>query len=658
MFSVMWSEHCSYKSSKPLLRTLPTAGEGVVAGPGENAGVISIGDGLAVAFKIESHNHPSAVEPYQGAATGVGGILRDIFTMGARPIAVLDALRFGDPADAADAAPRRRRRPRRRRLRQLRRRADGRRRARLRPDATRATRSSTSWPSGCMEERLLTLAAAPGPGQPGRAVRVDDRPRRDRRRVGPRERDLHRRRPVQAAVRPGRRPVRREAAHRGEPRAHRARARGGPPGPRRRRDHVRDLGDRGPRRDRDARRPRRDPAARAGPRAVRGDDLGVAGADVRGGPARPLGGRPRGLHALGPAGRDHRPGHRRRRHRDRRGRARRRRAPEPRRPRARADPGRALTSDAIVHAARRDAADPPARPPRRPGAPDRAGRPPAGARHGPRRRPAGPARVGRTSPRATRSSTSTTRRSARTRSPDRAAAPRSCASRARPRRSSPRRTATRASAPSTRGSGAALSVAEATRNVSITGARPLGVTNCLNYGDPTRPEAFWQLTEGVRGLGDACRALGLPVTGGNVSLYNESPAGAIAPDAGDRRRRAARRRRHARRPGLRAGARHDPARRRGRPGPGRLRLRGARRRARRGRPAGAGPGPRGGAPGVHPRGDRPRARRLGAGRVRRRAGGRARRERDLGRPRGVGPDRRSRTRRRSTCSARARRGSS
>ncbi|HEY6013646.1 MAG TPA: phosphoribosylformylglycinamidine synthase subunit PurL, partial [Candidatus Limnocylindrales bacterium] len=98
MFSVMWSEHCSYKSSKPLLRTLPTEGAGVVAGPGENAGVISIGDGLAVAFKIESHNHPSAVEPYQGAATGVGGILRDIFTMGARPIAVLDALRFGDPA--------------------------------------------------------------------------------------------------------------------------------------------------------------------------------------------------------------------------------------------------------------------------------------------------------------------------------------------------------------------------------------------------------------------------------------------------------------------------------------------------------------------------------------------------------------------------------
>src|SRR5512140_2895387 len=99
MFSVMWSEHCSYKSSRPLLKTLPTKGKDVVAGVGEQAGVIAIGDGLAVAFKIESHNHPSAVEPYQGAATGVGGILRDVFAMGARPIAVLDALRFGNPDD-------------------------------------------------------------------------------------------------------------------------------------------------------------------------------------------------------------------------------------------------------------------------------------------------------------------------------------------------------------------------------------------------------------------------------------------------------------------------------------------------------------------------------------------------------------------------------
>jgi phosphoribosylformylglycinamidine synthase len=93
--SALWSEHCSYKHSRPVLRTLPTQAPYVLQGPGENAGVISVGDGLAVAFKIESHNHPSAVEPYQGAATGVGGILRDVFTMGARPIAMLDSLRFG-----------------------------------------------------------------------------------------------------------------------------------------------------------------------------------------------------------------------------------------------------------------------------------------------------------------------------------------------------------------------------------------------------------------------------------------------------------------------------------------------------------------------------------------------------------------------------------
>jgi phosphoribosylformylglycinamidine synthase len=104
IFSLMWSEHCSYKSSKLHLKRLPTSGPHVVQGPGENAGVVEIGDGLCAVFKIESHNHPSFVEPFQGAATGVGGILRDIFTMGARPIAVLDALRFGTvtPQNALD----------------------------------------------------------------------------------------------------------------------------------------------------------------------------------------------------------------------------------------------------------------------------------------------------------------------------------------------------------------------------------------------------------------------------------------------------------------------------------------------------------------------------------------------------------------------------
>lgn len=95
IFSVMWSEHCSYKSSRSYLRNFPTTGPAVLQGPGENAGVVDIGDGYAVAFKMESHNHPSYIEPYQGAATGVGGILRDIFTMGARPVAILDSLRFG-----------------------------------------------------------------------------------------------------------------------------------------------------------------------------------------------------------------------------------------------------------------------------------------------------------------------------------------------------------------------------------------------------------------------------------------------------------------------------------------------------------------------------------------------------------------------------------
>ncbi|HEX5452003.1 MAG TPA: AIR synthase related protein, partial [Candidatus Limnocylindrales bacterium] len=97
MFGVMWSEHCSYKSSRHLLRTLPTGGPNVVAGPGASTGAVRIGGGLAACFKLESHNHPSAVEPYQGAATGVGGILRDVIAMGARPVAVLDALKFGDP---------------------------------------------------------------------------------------------------------------------------------------------------------------------------------------------------------------------------------------------------------------------------------------------------------------------------------------------------------------------------------------------------------------------------------------------------------------------------------------------------------------------------------------------------------------------------------
>ena len=98
IFSAMWNEHCSYKSSKLHLKKLPTKGKNVIQGPGENAGVIDIYDNDAIVFKIESHNHPSFIEPYQGAATGVGGIMRDIFTMGARPIANLNSIHFGSPS--------------------------------------------------------------------------------------------------------------------------------------------------------------------------------------------------------------------------------------------------------------------------------------------------------------------------------------------------------------------------------------------------------------------------------------------------------------------------------------------------------------------------------------------------------------------------------
>lgn len=104
VFGALWSEHCGYKNSRPLLKRLPTEGPQVLQGPGENAGVVDVGEGWAVAFKMESHNHPSAVEPVQGAATGVGGILRDIFAMGARPVAVLNSLRFGDPDDPETGA--------------------------------------------------------------------------------------------------------------------------------------------------------------------------------------------------------------------------------------------------------------------------------------------------------------------------------------------------------------------------------------------------------------------------------------------------------------------------------------------------------------------------------------------------------------------------
>jgi phosphoribosylformylglycinamidine synthase len=517
MFSVMWSEHCSYKSSKPLLRTLPTGGaaDGVVAGPGENAGVVSIGDGLAVAFKIESHNHPSAVEPYQGAATGVGGILRDIFTMGARPIAVLDALRFGDPSD-----------PRTRHL------VDGVVRGvggygncvgvptvggELVFDPSYAGNPLVNVMAiGLLEERQLTRATAGRPGD--LVVLFGSATGRDG--IGGAS-------VLASATFTHDHPSKRPSVQVGDPFAEkllieaslelieRGLVEGlqdlGAGGITCATSEIADRGGTGIVIDLDA-IPRREPGlepfevmisesqermcaavrperwpdvlevcTRWGlPAAVIGrvtDDRDIAVAS--------------GIEELARV------------------------------------PASALTSDAIVY--ERVAAAPTHR--RIAPAP---GAPATPTDRLPERgMDPGAVLLGLLGSPNLSSRAAVYHQYDSTVGADTVVGPGHGAAVLRVKGT------TRAIVATTDGNqavgvidpwlGAALSVAEAARNVSITGARPLGVTNCLNYGDPTRPEAFWQLVEGVRGLGDACRALGLPVTGGNVSLYNESPTGAIAP---------------------------------------------------------------------------------------------------------------------------------
>lgn len=526
MFSVMWSEHCSYKSSKPLLRTLPTSGHGVVAGPGENAGVVSIGDGLAVAFKIESHNHPSAVEPYQGAATGVGGILRDIFTMGARPIAILDALRFGDPAD-----------PRTRHL------VDGVVRGvggygncvgvptvggELVFDPTYQGNPLVNVMAiGLLEERQLTLAAAPGPGNlvvlfgsttgrdgiGGASVLAsatfthDDPSKRPSVQVGdPFAEKLL----IEASL---------ELIDRGLVEGLQDLGAGGITCAT---SETADRAGTGIVVDLDA-IPRREPDMApfevlisesqermcAAVRPDRWDDVrevcerwglpvAIIGRITSDGDIAIVTG---GLDADG--------------------------APAAGAEEIARVPAAALTSDAIVH---ERVAHPPAhrRSAPAPGAPlEPVDRLPE------RGMDPGAVLLGLIGSANLASRHAVFQQYDSTVGADTVAGPGRGAAVLRIKGT------TKAIVATTDGNqavsaidpwlGAALSVAEATRNVSITGARPLGVTNCLNYGDPTRPEAFWQLTEGVRGLGDACTALGLPVTGGNVSLYNESPTGSIAP---------------------------------------------------------------------------------------------------------------------------------
>ena len=528
MFSVMWSEHCSYKSSRPLLKTLPTAGEGVVAGVGENAGVISIGDGLAVAFKIESHNHPSAVEPYQGAATGVGGILRDIFTMGARPIAVLDALRFGDASDA--------------RTRHL---VDGVVRGvggygncvgvptvggELVFDPTYQGNPLVNVMAiGLMEERRLTLAAAPGPGNlvvlfgsatgrdgiGGASVLAsatfthDDPSKRPSVQVGdPFAEKLL----IEASL---------ELIERGLVEGLQDLGAGGITCAT---SETADRAGTGILVDLDA-IPRREPGmepfevmiSESQERmcaAVRPDQwAAVREVCVRWGLPVAIIGRitADGDIAIVTGGLD-----------------------DAGRPAAGAVelarmPAAALTSDAIVH--QRVAAAPThSRVAPVPGVSES-----LSDRLPERGMDPGAVLLGLLGSANLSSRASVFTQYDSTVGADTVAGPGHGAAVLRVKGTTKGLVATTDGNQSVGAFdpwlGAALSVAEATRNVSITGARPLGVTNCLNYGDPTRPEAFWQLTEGVRGLADACLALGLPVTGGNVSLYNESPTGSIAPTA-------------------------------------------------------------------------------------------------------------------------------
>ena len=528
MFSVMWSEHCSYKSSRPLLRTLPTAGEGVVAGPGENAGVIDIGDGLGVAFKIESHNHPSAVEPYQGAATGVGGILRDIFTMGARPIAVLDALRFGDPAD-----------PRTRHL------VDGVVRGvggygncvgvptvggELVFDPSYGGNPLVNVMAiGLLQLERLTLASAPGPGN--LVVLFGSATGRDG--IGGAS-------VLASATFTDDDPSKRPSVQVGDPFAEKLLIEAsleliegglveglqdlGAGGVTCATSELADRGGTGMLVDLDA-IPRREPgmapfevmisesqermcavvlperlAAVQAVCARWGLPAAVIGRVTDDGDIAIVSG---GITAAG------RPG--------------------PVAVEIARVPARALTSDAIVH--------------------DRLSAPPQRRREAPAPGPAETGASGEGLPE--RGMDPGAVLTALVGSPNLASrrwvtdqydstvqtntivGPGHGAAVLRVK-GTPKALVASTDANQAVGAldpwlGAALSVAEATRNVAITGARPLGVTNCLNYGDPTRPEAFWQLSEAVRGLGDACRALGLPVTGGNVSLYNESPGGAIAP---------------------------------------------------------------------------------------------------------------------------------
>jgi phosphoribosylformylglycinamidine synthase subunit PurL len=517
MFSVMWSEHCSYKSSRPLLATLPTQGEDVLAGPGENAGVVRVGDGLAVAFKLESHNHPSAVEPYQGAATGVGGILRDIVAMGARPVAILDALKFG-PTDDHEA---------RRLAKGVVRGVGGYGNCVGVPTVGGELTFHESYARnplvnvmcvGVLREDGMARAAAPGPGN--LAVLFGSATGRDG--IGGAS-------VLASATFDDASAQMRPTVQIGDPFAGKLLIeaslelvqRGLVEG-------LQDLGAAGltcaasemadragtgmrialeavPRREEGmapfevmisesqermmavVRPDRLDetlavcgrwglPAAVVGEVTADGDVSVVRdGEELARIPARALAS---GAIVLTREGRPP---------------ARSRRAPAPGAPELAHDglPERGMNPGSVLQAL--------------------LGHPNLGSR------------------RWVSAQYDSTVGSDTVCGPEHGAAVL-------------RLKGTRGAIVMATDSvplvalhepalAAAMAVAECARNIAVTGARPLGLTNCLNFGDPGVPEAFWELSESVRGLGDACRALGIPVTGGNVSLYNESVGSRIAPTA-------------------------------------------------------------------------------------------------------------------------------
>ena len=307
----MWSEHCSYKSSKRWLKRLPTEAPWVICGPGENAGVVDIGDGMAAVFKIESHNHPSYIEPYQGAATGVGGILRDVFTMGARPVAILELAALRRARAPQDPASGRRRGRRHRRLRQLRRRAHGRRRGDLSPRLRRQHPGQRDVRRPRAEGPDL-LRARRRARQSGGLRRVQDRPRRHPRRDHGVRRVLRGGR-GQAPDRAGRRSVHREAAARGLPRADADRCDRRDPGHGRGRADLVVVRDGGPRRRRDRARSRPRAHARGRHDALRDHAVGESGADAPGPAPGRRGQRARDLRQVGPRLRHRRAGDRDRR---------------------------------------------------------------------------------------------------------------------------------------------------------------------------------------------------------------------------------------------------------------------------------------------------------------------------------------------------------